>query len=73
MRRSNVPECGVKIGDERVCRLLYADDTVLLAESVGELQTLVSNVEEACEDYMLRVNVSKTKVTVFEREDERTD
>ena len=41
-----------------MCRLLYADDTVLLAESVGELQTLVSNVEEACEDYMLRVNVS---------------
>jgi len=62
MRRSRAPECGLKIGDERVCFLLYADDTVLLAESVGEHQTLVSNLEEAYEDHMLRVNVSKITV-----------
>ena len=65
-------ECGVKLGDLNINCLLYADDAVLLASSESELQTLVTSMKDECEVKGLRLNVEKTKVLVFERNDERT-
>ena len=45
--------------------LLYADDTIVLAESAEELQKALNAVYEYCNNWMLTVNISKTKVVIF--------
>ena len=47
---------------------LFADDTVLLAESEGDLQKMVKEFEFVCSRRKLKVNVGKSKVMVFERQ-----
>ncbi|CAK1581002.1 unnamed protein product [Parnassius mnemosyne] len=63
---------GVKLGDIKVNCLVYADDAMLIAPSEAELQTLVTCIKEECEIKGLRLNANKTKVLVFERDEERT-
>ena len=45
--------------------LLYADDTVLFANSVTDMQTALNIFENYCNTWKLSVNVSKTKIIVF--------
>ena len=47
--------------------LLYADDTVLLAESPKDLQNSMYLMEEYCYLWKLKINASKSKYTVFSR------
>jgi len=47
--------------------ILFVDDTVLLAESIKDLQKLVKEFSTVCVRRKLKVNVSKSKVMVFER------
>ena len=47
--------------------LLYADDTVLLAESQENQQQSINLMERYCSMWKLNINVSKTKITVFSR------
>ena len=47
--------------------LLYADDTVLLAETANDMQTCLNSLQQYCEIYGLNINISKTKVMVFSR------
>jgi len=49
--------------------LLFADDTVLLSDKEWELQSLVSVFGHVCEKRNLKVNVGKSKVMVFERDE----
>ncbi len=51
---------------------LYADDTVLLAESKAMLQRIVDESERVCKRRKLKVNAGKSKVMVFERAREQT-
>ncbi len=51
---------------------LYADDTVLLAETEGILQRIVDEFDRVCTRRKLKVNASKSKVMVFERAKEQT-
>lgn len=44
---------------------MYADDTVLLAESPENLQTLLNSVQDYTQRWCLTVNTSKTKLVVF--------
>ncbi|CAG4954309.1 unnamed protein product [Parnassius apollo] len=60
------------MGDIKVNCLLYADDAVLIAPSEAELQALVTCMKEECEIKGLRLNANKTKVLVFEKDEERT-
>ena len=46
---------------------LFADDTVLFAESEQELQRVVSEFHNVCQRRKLKVNCEKSKVMVFER------
>ena len=46
---------------------LFADDTVLMAESERELQMIVNEFHNVCKRRKLKVNVAKSKVMVFER------
>ncbi len=55
--------CGV---EQPVVADLYADDTVLLAESEGMLQRIVDEFHRVCKRRRLKVNAGKSKVMVFE-------
>ena len=55
---------------------MYADDTVLIAESPEALQNMLYTLNDYCTDWNLTVNVQKTKIMVFRnggnlRENER--
>ena len=45
--------------------LLYADDTVLMAESATDLQKQLDWFCEYCKVWKLKVNIKKTKVMIF--------
>ncbi len=45
----------------------FADDTVLLAESEGDLQRVVNEFYSVHKRRKLKVNAGKSKVMVFER------
>ncbi len=49
---------------------LYADYTVLSAESEWMLQRIVDEFERVCKRRKLKVNAGKSKVMVYEREQE---
>lgn len=47
--------------------LLYADDTVILAESASQLQLALNSLADYCEKWHLSVNTTKTKIIIFSR------
>jgi hypothetical protein len=47
--------------------LLYADDTILLAETETDLQAALDATETYCKQWELRVNTKKTKVIIFSK------
>ena len=51
----------------RVFTLLYADDTIVLAESPEELQKALDAVHRYCKTWKLTVNIAKTKIVVFSK------
>lgn len=58
---------GIKINGNIINNLRYADDTVLLAGSLQELQLLVDHVVQHSERYGLYMNGSKTKLLVYSK------
>ena len=42
--------------------LLYADDLIIVAESLGELKVRLKNWKDGLEEKGLKVNIGKTKV-----------
>jgi len=57
---------GVIIGGRRITNLRYADDIILLASSVAELQDLVDRITDIGKEYNLRINASKTKTMALD-------
>ncbi len=53
-----------------VVTCIFADDTVLLAESEGDLQRVVNEFFSVCTRRKLKVNAGRRKVMVFERRKE---
>lgn len=51
----------------KIFALLYADDTVLFADSSADLQHALNIFEHYCKDWKLTVNTAKTKVMIFGR------
>ena len=51
----------------KVFVLLYADDTVIIAESAEDLQKSLTAYALYCETWKLLVNGSKTKIVIFSR------
>ena len=47
--------------------LLYADDTIVMAETPKELQDALNAVYNYCSTWKLTVNTSKTKIVIFSR------
>ena len=63
MRNTGLEEAqaGIKIAGRNINNLRYADDTTLMAESEGELKSLLMKVKES-EKVGLKLNIQKTKI-----------
>jgi len=53
---------GLRIGGRVINNLLYADDVVLIATSLEDMQELVDRVRASNEKVGLLINADKTKV-----------
>ena len=64
MRNTGLEEAqaGIKIGRRNINNFRYADDTTLMAESEGELKSLLMKVKEESEKLGLRLNIQNTKI-----------
>ena len=64
MRNSGLDEAqaGIKIAGRNINNLRYADDTILMAESEEELNSLLKKVKEESEKVGLKLNIQKTKI-----------
>ena len=60
--RSTEAQAGIKIAGRNINNLRYADDTTLMAESKGELKSLLMKVKEESEKVGLKLNIQKTKI-----------
>ena len=59
--RLDEAQAGIKIAGRNINKLIYADDTTLLAES-EELKSLLMKVKEESEKVGLKLNIQKTKI-----------
>lgn len=64
---TDVLQGGCYFGETRVNVLMYADDIVLLSPTATGLQHMINRLENYCETWNLRVNLSKSKIMVFRR------
>ena len=55
-------QAGIKISGRNINNLRYADDTILMAESKEELNSLLMKVKEESEKVGSKVNIQKTKI-----------
>ena len=64
MRNAGLEEAqaGIKTAERNINNLRYADDTTVMAESEGELKSLLMKVKEESENVVLKLNIQKTKI-----------
>ena len=55
-------QAGIKIARRNINNLRYAEDTILMAESEEELQSLLMKVKGESEKAGLKLNIQKTKI-----------
>ena len=60
--RLDEAQAGIKIAGRNINNLRYADDTILMAERVEELKSLLMKVKEESEKADLKLNIQKTKI-----------
>ena len=60
--RLDEAQAGIKMAGRNINNLRYADDTACIAESKGELKTLLMKVKEEREKVGLKLNIQKTKI-----------
>ena len=51
----------------KIFAILYADDTILMAESSEDLQFQLNAFSRYCKQWKMKVNVEKTKIMIFYR------
>ena len=57
---------GIKTARRNINNLRYADDTISVAESEEELKSLLMRVKEESEKVGLKINITKTNITLWE-------
>ena len=64
MRNARLEEAqaGITIAGRNISNLRYADDTTLMAESKGELKSLLMKVKKKSEKVDLKLNIQKPKI-----------
>ena len=63
MRNARLDEAqaGIKISGKNINNLRYVDDTTIMAESEGELKSLLMKVKEESEKAGLKLSIQNTK------------
>ena len=56
---------GIIIGGGNINNLRYADDAVLVADSLEKLKNMLDSLNKTCKVYGMEINVKKTKVMVM--------
>ena len=66
MRNAGLDEAqaGIKIAQTNINNLRYAGDIILMAESEGELKSLLMKVKEESEKVGLKLSIQKMKIIV---------
>ena len=54
----------IKIAGRNISNLRYVDDTTLMAGTEEELKSLLMKVEEVSENFGLKLNIQKTKISI---------
>ena len=64
MRNAGLEEAQgeIKIAGRNIYNLRYAEDTILMAESEEELESLLMKVKEGSEKVGFKLNIQKTKI-----------
>ena len=64
MRNAGLEEAqaGIKIARRNTNKVIYADDTTLMAEREEELKSLLMKVKEESEKVVLKLSIQKTKI-----------
>ena len=64
MRNAGLEEAqtGIKIAGRNISNLIYADDTIIMAESEEEIKSLLMKVKEDSEKIGLKLNIQKMKI-----------
>ena len=64
MRNAGLEEAqvGIKVAGRNINNHIYADDTILMAESEEELKSLLMKVKVESEKVGLKLNIQKTKI-----------
>ena len=64
MKKAGLEEiqAGIKIAERNINILIYADDTILMAESEEELKSLLMKVKQKDKNVGLKINIQKTKI-----------
>ena len=57
--------CGIKIANDNVSILLYADDIVLLSDSEDKLQIMLKHLNCWCIQWSLSINILKSSIVHF--------
>ena len=60
--RLDEAKAGIKIARRNINNLRYADNTTLMAESEGQLKSLLMKVKEESEKVGLKLNIQKVKI-----------
>ena len=58
---------GIKVGGYNMNNIIYADDTVLIADNENELQEMLDTVVREIEKKCLSLNKKKTEVMVISK------
>ena len=58
---------GINIRGRRIKFIRFADDMALLAEDERMLKNMLMQLNDRCEDYGMKINMSKTKAMVIGR------
>ena len=62
-------DIGIRIGNDRVCIIMYADDIVIVCESAEELQEALDVINEYGMDFDLKFSSEKCKIMVVNKTD----
>ena len=67
MRKAELEEAqtGIKTAGRNINNLRYADEITVMAESKGELKSLLMKVKEESEKVGSKLNIQKTKIMAF--------
>ncbi|XP_057653539.1 uncharacterized protein LOC130892274 [Diorhabda carinulata] len=60
-------EEGIKINGVTISNFRYADDAVLVADSMEGLQTLLDQMVEKCQEHGTKINTKKTKYMIISK------